>query len=64
MVWQWLILAPLLFGAALVAFALQWLVLKVGGRVPHRTRTDWDNQLVQSVNGPLWLVLCRRQLEH
>lgn len=57
MVWQWLTVVPLLFASMLVAFTLQWLVLKLGGRFTHRTRTHWDNQLVQSVNGPLWLVL-------
>jgi small-conductance mechanosensitive channel len=57
MVWQWLTLLALLFASAVVALALQWVVLKVGGRFATRTRTEWDNQLVQSVNGPLWLVL-------
>ena len=57
MVWQWLTVALLLAASALVAYGLQWLVLKVGGRFAHRTRTHWDNQLVESVNGPLWLVL-------
>jgi len=57
MTWQWLTLVSLLLAAPVLAFALQWLVLKLGGRLAHGTRTHWDNQLVQSVNGPLWLVL-------
>ncbi len=57
MVWQWLTLASLLVGSMLLAFALQWLVLKLGGRFAHRTPTHWDNQLVESINGPLWVVL-------
>ncbi len=57
MVWQWLTLVSLLFGSAAIGFTFQWLVLKVGSRFANRTPTHWDNQLVQSVNGPLWLVL-------
>lgn len=57
MLWQWLMLAVLLATATILAFGLQWLVLKIGGRFTNGTRTQWDNQLVQSVNGPLWLVL-------
>ena len=56
-VWQWLTLGLALFGTAALAFGLQWLVLKVGGRFARRTRTHWDNQLVGSVNGPLGLVV-------
>ena len=57
MLWQWLTLMSLFVASSLVGFALQWLVLRLGARLTHRTRTHWDNQLVQSVNGPLWLVL-------
>lgn len=56
-VWQWLTLAAVLGASMALAFLLQWIVLSIGGRFAHRTPTEWDNQLVQSVKGPLWLVL-------
>ncbi len=57
MLWQWLTLGSLLVASAVLALALQGLVLLLGGRFTHRTRSNWDNQLVASVNGPLWVVL-------
>lgn len=57
MVWQWLTIAAVLPATALAAFGLQWLVLKIGGRFTHRVPGHWDDQLVASVNGPLWVVL-------
>jgi small-conductance mechanosensitive channel len=57
MVWQWLSVGALLVGATVLAFALQWLVLAVGGRLAGRSRVAWDNQLVVSLKGPLALLM-------
>jgi len=56
MVWQWLAAAGVFFGSAAIALLLQWVVLKVGGRLARRTPSEWDDHLVLSVKGPLGLI--------
>jgi small-conductance mechanosensitive channel len=54
--WEWLTVVSVLAASMALGFALQWFVLKLAGRFTRRSPTLWDDRLVQSLSGPLWMV--------
>lgn len=54
--WQWVAI-PVLVGIALVlGAALGWVTRRILGHLAARTRTDWDDRLLQRVAPPLGLL--------
>jgi MscS family membrane protein len=51
--WQWLALPVALLAAWVLGSALGWLTRKLFGRVVARTSTEWDDELLRRLQGPL-----------
>jgi len=57
--WQWLALPVLLVLAVVLGSLLGWITRWLLGKLAARTRTPWDDQLIERVSGPLtafWAV--------
>ena len=53
LVWQWLAVPVLVVAAYVVGSFLGWVTRAVLGHVASRTRTTWDDALLERVAGPL-----------
>jgi small-conductance mechanosensitive channel len=55
--WQWLALFVALFGSWAVGFLIGSVIAWLARKIAQRTRTEWDDELVDAARGPVRLIV-------